>query len=128
MPVAGRAGARLNMSSSQQVLSKLRYHVFVCVDAGSFCGCEANGSGEFLVALRKQLVKRRLMPFVKTTLMNCNQPGARGPIVVVHPDGIWYDGITAKDVEVFVETQLVSGRPLSNCLMQSEPQAGHSAY
>ena len=116
------------MSSSQQVLSKLRYHVFVCVDAGSFCGCEANGSGEFLVALRKQLVKRRLMPFVKTTLMNCNQPGARGPIVVVHPDGIWYDGITAKDVEAFVETQLVSGRPLSNCLMQSEPQAGHSAY
>jgi (2Fe-2S) ferredoxin len=116
------------MSTGPQVLSRLRYHVFVCVDAGSFCGCEANGSGDFLVALRKQLVKRRLMPFVKTTLMNCNQPGAHGPVVVVHPDGVWYDGLTAEDVEAFIETQLLGGQSLSSRLMQSEPQTGHSAY
>jgi (2Fe-2S) ferredoxin len=116
------------MSTGPQVLSRLRYHVLVCVDAGSFCGCEENGSGELLVALRKQLVKRRLMPYVKTTLMNCNQPGAHGPVVVVHPDGVWYDGLTAADVEAFIETQLIDGQPLSSRLMQSEPQAGHSAY
>ena len=116
------------MPTGPQVFSKLRYHVFVCVDAGSFCGCEANGSGDFLVALRQQLIKRRLMPYVKTTLMNCNQPGARGPVVVVHPDGVWYDGLTAEDVEVFVETQLMAGQPLTGHLMQSAPQTGHSAY
>jgi len=116
------------MSAGPQVFSKLRYHVFVCVDAGSFCDCEANGSGDFLVALRQQLIKRRLMPYVKTTLMNCNQPGARGPVVVVHPDGVWYDGLTAEDVEVFVETQLMAGQPLTGHLMQSAPQTGHSAY
>lgn len=116
------------MSTNTQELSKLRYHVFVCVDAGSFCGCEAGGSGEFLVALRKQLVRRRLMPYVKTTLMNCNQPGARGPIVVVHPDGIWYDGLTAGIVEEFVETQLIGGKPLTSRLMSCAPQTGQSAY
>jgi (2Fe-2S) ferredoxin len=116
------------MSDGSQVLSKLRYHVFVCVDAGSFCGCEANGSGDFLVALRKQLVKRRLMPYVKTTLMNCNQPGAHGPVVVVHPDGVWYDGLKAEDVAAFIETQLIGGQPLTRRLMHSEPQTGHSAY
>lgn len=128
MPAAGRARLRLNMSDGSQVLSKLRYHVFVCVDAGSFCGCEANGSGDFLVALRKQLVKRRLMPYVKTTLMNCNQPGAHGPVVVVHPDGVWYDGLKAEDVAAFIETQLIGGQPLTRRLMHSEPQTGHSAY
>jgi (2Fe-2S) ferredoxin len=116
------------MSTSPLLLSKLRYHVFVCVDAGSFCGCEENGSGEFLAALRKQLVKRRLMPYVKTTLMNCNQPGAKGPVVVVHPDGIWYEGLTAEHVEFFIETQLVAGRPLDSHIMRSAPQTGHSAY
>ena len=116
------------MSTNTQVFSKLRYHVFVCVDAGSFCGCESNGSGDFLVALRKQLVKRRLMPYVKTTLMNCNQPGAQGPVVVVHPDGIWYDGLTADDVEIFIETQLIAGDPMASHLMSFVPQAGHSAY
>jgi (2Fe-2S) ferredoxin len=116
------------MSNSPQVLSKLRYHVFVCVDAGSFCGCEANGSGEFLMALRKQLIKRRLMPYVKTTLMNCNQPGAKGPVVVVHPEGIWYDGLKAQHVESFIETQLIAGQPLTSHVMQTAPQTGHSAY
>ena len=116
------------MSTGPQVLSKLRYHVFVCIDAGSFCGCEANGSGEVLAALRRQLVKRRLMPYVKTTLMNCNQPGARGPVVVVHPDGIWYDGLTAEDVEAFIETQIVGGHPLSSRLLESPPTTGYSAY
>jgi len=116
------------VSTDSQVFSKLRYHVFVCVDAGAFCGCEENGSGDFLVALRKQLVKRRLMPYVKTTLMNCNQPGAHGPVVVVHPDGVWYDGITAEQVEAFIDTQLIDGQPLSSCLMQSKPQTGYSAY
>ena len=116
------------MPTNPQVLSKLRYHVFVCVDAGSFCCCEANGSGDFLVALRKQLVKRRLMPYVKTTLMNCNQPGAHGPVVVVHPDGVWYDGLTAGDVETFIDMQLIAGAPMASHLMQSAPKTGHSAY
>ena len=97
------------MSVGPQVFSKLRYHVFVCVDAGSFCGCEANGSGDFLVALRQQLIKRRLMPYVKTTLMNCNQPARHGPVVVVHPDGVWYDGLTAEDVEALCR-DAVDGR------------------
>lgn len=116
------------MSDSPQVLSKLRYHVFVCVDAGAFCGCEANGSEEFLVTLRKQLIKRRLMPYVKTTLMNCNQPGAKGPVVAVHPEGIWYDGLTAEHVESFIETQLIAGQPLERHVMKAAPQTGYSAY
>lgn len=109
-------------------LSKLRYHVFVCADAGSFCGCDANGGAALVGELRKQLVKRRLMPYVKVTLMNCNQPDANGPVVVVHPEGVWYDGLKLADIDEFIESQLIDGNPLAHLLMRSAPQTGYSAY
>lgn len=113
--------------SAAKVFSKLRYHVFVCADAGEFCGCDAHGGPELVGELRKRLVQRRLMPYVKVTLMNCNQPGAQGPVVVVHPDGIWYDGLTAEDLDEFVETQLVQGAPLERRLMPDGLRTGHFA-
>ncbi len=114
--------------SAGQLLSKLRYHVFVCADAGDFCGCDANDSVALLGALRVGLIKRSLAAYAKVTLMNCNQPGARGPVVVVHPDGIWYDGLTPDHVDAFIDTQLVAGEPLTDLLMKQPPQTGASAY
>ena len=95
-----------------RVLEKLRYHIFVCTDAKAFCGCEAAGSAALLAALRQDLVKRRLMPYCKITIMQCRQQGARGPVLVVHPDGIWYEGLRAENVAAFVDQQILKGEPL----------------
>jgi len=103
--------------TSAKTLGKLRYHVFVCTDAGDFCGCEAAGSPALLGALRQELVKRRLMAQVKITLMQCRQPGAPGPVVVVHPEGVWYAGVKPADIPEFVEQQLVRGEPLARLVM-----------
>ena len=112
------------MSDAGKYLKKLRYHVFVCADAGDFCGCEAQGSGELLGALRAGLVRRRLAAYAKVTVMNCNQPGAKGPVVVVNPDGIWYDGLTLDRVDEFIERQLIDGEPLDDLLMAGPPRTG----
>lgn len=68
------------------------------------------------------------MSYVKVTLMNCNQPGATGPVLVVHPEGIWYEGLTGDDIDEFIESQLIYGQPLAHRLMASPPQTGHYAY
>ena len=99
-------------ASEPRVLDKLRYHIFVCTDAKDFCGCEAAGSAALLVALRQELVKRRLMARCKITIMQCRQQGARGPVLVVHPDGIWYEGLRATDAPAFVDRQILRGEPL----------------
>lgn len=106
-----------------KTLRKLRYHVFVCSDAGDFCGCEAAGGAALLGALRQELASRRLMAYVKVTLMNCNQPGASGPVMVVYPDALWYAGLTAEHAGEFVERQLVRGEPLREFLSSAEPRA-----
>lgn len=105
--------------SEFRVLDKLRYHIFVCTDGKDFCGCEAAGSAALLAALRQELVKRRLMSRCKITLMQCRQQGAAGPVLVVHPDGIWYQGLKAGDAAAFVDQQVLKGEPLAGFVMRS---------
>lgn len=108
--------------SQFRVLDKLRYHIFVCADGKDFCGCEAAGSGALLAALRQELARRRLVARCKITLMQCRQKGAAGPLLVVHPDGIWYQGLKAEDAAVFVEHQILKGEPLEAFVMRSALQ------
>jgi (2Fe-2S) ferredoxin len=109
--------------SQFRVLDKVRYHIFVCTDGKDFCGCEAAGSGPLLAALRKELVMRRLMAAVKINIMQCRQPGTAGPVLVVHPDGLWYEGLRPENITEFVEQQILLGRPLNRFLRRSAPKA-----
>ena len=108
--------------SEPRVLGSLRYHIFVCTDAKDFCGCEQSGSGPLLVALRQELIKRRLVARVKISIMQCRQPRAAGPVLVVHPDGIWYEGLTAANAVEFIEQQILKGEPVERFVMRQGPQ------
>jgi (2Fe-2S) ferredoxin len=105
-----------------KVFGKLRYHLFICSDANDFCGCEANGGGALLAAVRQELAKRKLLAQVKMTLMHCRQQGAGGPVMVLHPDGIWYDGLKAENAAEFVESQIIRGEPVERFLMKQPPK------
>ncbi|MFN8533611.1 MAG: (2Fe-2S) ferredoxin domain-containing protein [Dehalococcoidia bacterium] len=113
---------------ADRLLGDLRYHILACDEAGWFCGCEAAGATEFRSALRKELVRRGLARSVKTTIMTCNQPDATGPVLVVYPDGIWYEGLTVADIPRFVEEHLVNGRPLEEKRLTRPLVIGRSAY
>ncbi|MCS6801126.1 MAG: (2Fe-2S) ferredoxin domain-containing protein [Chloroflexota bacterium] len=113
---------------SDRILRALRYHILACDEAGDFCGCERAGAAALRKALRQEIARRGLARAVKTTIMTCNQPGVRGPVLVVYPDGIWYEGLTVDDVPRFVEEQLIAGRPLEEKLLKRPLVTGHSAY
>jgi (2Fe-2S) ferredoxin len=114
--------ARAWEDSPPKVLDRLRFHIFLCTDGKDFCGCEANGNAALSSALRQELAKRRLMASVKINIMQCRQPGNRGPVLVVHPDGIWYDGLRPGDVPEFVDQQILRGQPLDEFVMRGAPQ------
>jgi (2Fe-2S) ferredoxin len=102
--------------SPPKTFGMLRYHLFVCTD-GKDCQCDASGSAELLAAIRGELAKRRLLAQVKITIMQCRQPGLAGPLLVVHPDGLWYSGLTAGHAARFVEEQIVKGEPWTPFLL-----------
>ena len=109
-------------ASVPKVLEKVRFHIFLCTDGKDFCGCEANGNAALGGALRQELARRRLMASVKVNIMQCRQPGIQGPVIVVHPDGIWYDGLKPGNVPEFVEQQILLGKPLTRFVMHGNPK------
>ena len=103
-------------------MQPFKYHVFVCDQRkpdGAPC-CSARGSAATLEALRKEVAARGLLNDVLIT--SCGSIGLceRGPNLVVYPDGVWYSGVTPKDVPALVESHFVKGWALSRLLNQDE--------
>ena len=91
-------------------------HVFVCLhergkdsDRGD---CASKGSEKVLKALKHALKERGLSDEIRANKSGCLDNCERGCSVVVYPEGVWYGGVTADDVDEIVEKHLVGGSPL----------------
>ncbi len=93
-------------------MKEFRTHLLVC--AGT--GCVAAGSYDIKKALEKEIVKRKLHNEVRVVATGCNGFCERGPIVVVQPDGIFYQKLKPKDIPLLVEEHLLKGRPVKNLM------------
>lgn len=96
--------------------AKLTHHVFVCTGVS----CSSFDSQAVLVAFWKVLAEKGLLygkrgtfesPVVVTT---CGSVGLCqiGPAVLVYPDGTWYYGVRAEDVETIVTEHIMGGQPV----------------
>ncbi|MCX6570386.1 MAG: NADH-quinone oxidoreductase subunit NuoF [Candidatus Aminicenantes bacterium] len=89
-----------------------RAHLLVC--AGT--GCVSCGSFKIKEALEKEIKKRKLQDEVQVVATGCNGFCERGPIVLVQPDGIFYQLLTVEDVPLLVEEHLLKGRPVKKLM------------
>jgi len=51
---------------------------------------------------------------------SCLGPCEAGPIVVVHPDNVWYGGVTEDDVEEIFESHFINGKPVERLVLKDE--------
>ena len=79
-------------------------------------GCVANGSLKVKDALETELIKRNLQNEVKIVLTGCNGFCAKGPVMVVYPEDIFYQLVKPEDVPFLVEEHFVKGRPVEKFL------------
>jgi NADH-quinone oxidoreductase subunit F len=93
-------------------LKDFRTHLLVC--AGT--GCVAAGSFEIKKALEKEIIKKKLQNEVTVIATGCNGFCERGPIVVVQPDGVFYQRLKPKDIPHLVEEHLLKGRPVKDLM------------
>ncbi|MBM3326755.1 MAG: NADH-quinone oxidoreductase subunit NuoF [Calditrichaeota bacterium] len=94
-----------------------RANMMVC--AGT--GCVSNHSLELKQALEEEIQKRGLTDEVQVVPTGCNGFCGAGPIVVVQPDGIFYQLLKVKDIPYLVEEHLLKGRPVPR-LMYVPPE------
>ena len=85
-----------------------RAHLMVC--AGT--GCVSNRSYRIKDSLEQEIKKRGLDKEVLVVATGCNGFCANGPILVVWPEGIFYQNLSVEDVPYLVEEHLLKGRPV----------------
>ncbi|MFC1692562.1 NADH-quinone oxidoreductase subunit NuoF [Candidatus Latescibacterota bacterium] len=93
-----------------------RIHVMLC--AGT--GCVSNKSFRIREVLEQELKKKNLLNEVLIVMTGCNGFCAVGPIMVVYPDGIFYQMLREEDIPYLVEEHFLKGRPVKK-LMYTPP-------
>ena len=98
-------------------MKQYRAHLLIC--AGT--GCVSCGSFKVKEALEKEVRKQNLQDEVLIIATGCNGFCERGPILLVQPEGVFYQQLKVEDVPFLVEEHLLKGRPVKK-FMYVPPQ------
>ena len=91
---------------------KYRLHLMLC--AGT--ACVSNKSFKIKEILEAEIKKQGLENEALVVMTGCNGFCAVGPVMVVMPDGIFYQNLTEEDIPYFVEEHLLKGRPVKKLM------------
>ncbi len=95
---------------------KYRAHLLVCTGTG----CVSNGAFKVKEALEEELKKHHLEEEVQVVGTGCNGFCERGPVMLVQPDGIFYQRLKPEDIPHLVEEHLLKGRPVKSLMYSPE--------
>lgn len=80
-------------------MEKPKHHIFVCasfrVDGEAKGLCAKKGAGRFLPYIENEIVDRGLDAQITST--GCMKACDHGPVMAIHPEGIWYGKVETED-------------------------------
>ena len=97
---------------SQKKFDSYRASLHVCTGTA----CVANNSFCLIDTLEKELKKRKLDKEILIVPTGCNGFCEQGPIMVVQPDGIFYQKLQKKDIAEIIEQHLQQGKIVQRLL------------
>ena len=89
---------------------------YVTVCGGT--GCHAYGCMKVAEAFKKEIKKQNLEDKVEVRITGCHGFCERGPIVVVKPDGIFYQRIKLKDIKEVVSATIINKKTVDRLLYE----------
>ena len=94
-------------------LSLVQRTAFIC----NGDSCLEKGSGETTTQLRAAIVAAGAKPYLHTVRTQCTDQCPHGPVVFVHPEGTWYQHLTADKATDLVTHHLLGGEPLAESIL-----------
>lgn len=105
-----------NTVRSERMMSPFcRAHILVCAGAG----CVSSGCQAVYEALMSNLETEGVLGEVKVIQTGCVGSCDLGPVVVVYPEGTFYQRVRPEDVPEIVREHIVKGRPVERLLHRS---------
>ena len=99
-------------------MKKPDYHILVCNSyrvAGDAKGyCNKNGGAGFIQYISEECADRGLDVTVSSTA--CLNVCSQGPILVIHPNNLWYGAITNEKIDDILDT-LEEGKAVEEYLI-----------
>lgn len=86
-------------------------------------GCVSNKSFVIKEELEKELANHNLQDEIQVVPTGCQGFCAQGPIVLVQPEGIFYQLLTVEDIPHLVEEHFLKGRPVEKLMYRPEKDA-----
>jgi len=102
-------------------MPRFDHHVFICVNERTAqdrrgC-CSARGGLEIRGWFSEELQARGLKGRIRANKAGCLDLCARGPVVVVYPEGHWYSPRNREDVQKIVDQHLVGGEVVAELII-----------
>ncbi|MBP7460754.1 MAG: NADH-quinone oxidoreductase subunit NuoF [Candidatus Delongbacteria bacterium] len=94
------------------------YRMQVLVCAGG--ACLSSGSASVYQVFEEELTQRGLSKEIRLIQTGCVGTCDIGPVVVVYPEGVFYQKITPQDVSLIVDEHFIKGRPVRKLLYQEK--------
>ena len=111
-------------------MAKFERHLFVCVnqrEASDARGCCAGrGAAAVVKALKSKLYERGYKRIVRVNKAGCLDQCARGVVIVVYPEAVWYGGVTEQDVDEIIERHIVGGEVVERLVIPADQLTGRS--
>ena len=101
--------------------AKERAHILVCGGTGCTSGHSKDIYSEFVEVLKE----KGLSDEIKLIMTGCFGLCAKGPIVVVYPDGTFYQHVKPEDVREIVEQHIIGGEFVDRLLGSERDESGH---
>jgi NADH-quinone oxidoreductase subunit F len=86
--------------------------ILVCMGGG----CIASGSPRIKEALEQELKNQKADKIATIRATGCLGPCVKGPVVVVEPDGTFYQNVTAADAVDIVKSHIIGKKPVERLL------------
>ena len=96
-----------------------RYDIALCMGTS----CQSSKSAEVAEALEAEIIKHKMEDKVTIVRTGCNGFCAVGPIMVMYPGGILYNGMGAEDVTEIFEGHIINHQLVERC-MYHHPVSG----
>ena len=97
-------------------MSLKRIDLLICCGSG----CVSAGALKIKERFHEVLAENNITNEVNIIETGCMGPCDYGPVMVIYPEGIFYQKVTPEDVEDIVKEHFLKGRPVTRLMLQDK--------